>query len=296
MKIVQSYWTKPSQKKKAINIFDRNKGGWVDKKYNYMSWALSSLQFKKFYDQVELVTDEQGHELLINKLKLPYTSVKVVLDNINGYHPDLWALGKIYSYSIQDAPFIHADGDVYIWEKFPDALEHSNLIGQNPEINNPYNETIFRKIKTNFKYIPGVILRSVESNKQVNSMNAGIIGGSNIPMIKEYTALAFEFVDKNYDELSKINIGEFNVLYEQVLFYSLSVDKRTPIQFLLKNVNYAFDGLIEFGEVPEKAKFIHSLGLAKRNESHGVHLARRLQIDYPEHYYLIMNLLHTYQI
>lgn len=41
-----------------------------------MSWALSCLQLKQSYDKVELVTDSEGAELLINKLHLPYTSCK----------------------------------------------------------------------------------------------------------------------------------------------------------------------------------------------------------------------------
>jgi len=76
------------------------RGGWSDKKYNYMSWAFSCLQFKKYYSEVELITDKLGKELLIDKLELPYTSVKVELDQLNSYHSDLWALGKIVKYNL----------------------------------------------------------------------------------------------------------------------------------------------------------------------------------------------------
>ncbi len=106
MKIIQSFWSKPSYKKKNVKLHDRNNGGWTDKKYNYFSWALSCLQFRKYYDDVELITDEIGYNILIEKLKLPYTKVDVCLDKINHYHEDLWALGKIYAYSIQNTPFI----------------------------------------------------------------------------------------------------------------------------------------------------------------------------------------------
>ncbi len=80
-----------------------------------MSWTLSCLNLRKFYENVELVTDEVGYRYLIEKLKLPYSSVRVELDCINTYPSSLWAIGKLYTYGIQNEPFIHVDGDVYIW-------------------------------------------------------------------------------------------------------------------------------------------------------------------------------------
>src|ERR1700730_5036463 len=129
MKIIQSFWSKPSREISS----DKSMGGWLEKKNNYMSWALSCLQFRSFYDEVELVTDRYGYDLLINQLELPYTNVKIVLDDLNDFHSDLWALGKIYAYSLQDEPFIHADGDIYIWEKFSDKIENAELVAQNIE-------------------------------------------------------------------------------------------------------------------------------------------------------------------
>ena len=52
--------------------------------------------------------------ILINKLELPYTDVKVVLDDLNDYDRDLYALGKVYAYGIQEEPFIHVDADIYM--------------------------------------------------------------------------------------------------------------------------------------------------------------------------------------
>ena len=78
MKIIQSYWTKPNLKKANLHISDRNNGGWLDKRYNYFSWALSCLTLRELYKEVELYTDEQGAELLINKF------ITSELQNISG--------------------------------------------------------------------------------------------------------------------------------------------------------------------------------------------------------------------
>ena len=130
MKIVQSLWSKPNQ---GLPFSEKNKLGWPDRKYNYFSWALSVLQFKQYYDEVELVTDKEGYQLLIDKLGLPYSRVQVLLDDVNDYPPRLWAIGKIYVYNIQEQPFIHADGDVFIWKKFDERFESAPLVAQHWE-------------------------------------------------------------------------------------------------------------------------------------------------------------------
>lgn len=296
MKIVQSYWSKPSLKKENLNFSDRNKGGWVDKKYNYMSWALSCLQFKKYYKEVELVTDALGYDLLINKLELPYTSVKVVLDDLNNYDSDLWALGKIYAYSIQEAPFIHADGDIFIYEKFGEKFEKSELIAQNIENGFNYYENVFKNIEDKFVYIPKVLKESQNLNHKIVAVNAGLLGGTNVNFIKSYTKEAFRFVDNNLDSLEKINVGMFNTIYEQFLFHALAEKKEIGIDYYLQEVNHAFDELAEFTGLPGKTHYIHTVGSYKRFKYVGEALADRLLLDYPDYYYKILNLLRTNQI
>lgn len=295
MKIVQSYWSKPSLKKENFNISDRNKGGWVDKKYNYMSWALSCLQFRKHYDKVELVTDSIGYDLLIDKLGLPYTSVKVCLDDLNEYNSDLWALGKIYAYGVQDEHFIHADGDIYIFDRFNTEIETSDLIAQNKECNFSYYDEVFKAVSENFIYVPGCLKESKELNNGILAVNAGILGGNNIDFFKSYTSEAFDFVNQNLSKLNHVNIGMFNTVFEQFLFHALAEKEKIDISYYLSNVNHAFDGLAELTAVPSK-KYIHTVGVYKRMKYIGDLVAHRLITDYPEYYFRIMNLIRSNQI
>jgi len=64
MKIVQTFWTGHSET--YDNPFDL-KGGWLSGEYHWMSWALSCLQLKKFYKEIELVTDKKGKQILIDE-------------------------------------------------------------------------------------------------------------------------------------------------------------------------------------------------------------------------------------
>jgi hypothetical protein len=296
MKIVQSLWVKPSLKKENINLSDRNKGGWLDKKYNYMSWALSCLQFKKFYDKVELVTDSLGYDLLINKLELPYTNVDVSLDHLNDYNPDLWALGKIYAYSIQKEPFIHADGDIFVYKKFDDSFENSALICQNIEKGFDFYNGVFKSIEENFDYIPDYLIESKIKNNQIIAVNAGLLGGSHLDFFKEYTDESFRFVDRNIANLDKIDVGMFNVIFEQFLFRAIAEKKKVDINCYLENVNHAFDGLADFTSLPDKGKYIHTVGHYKGIQYIGDLLEHRLLTDHPDYYYRIMNLIRTNQI
>ena len=296
MKIIHSYWSKPSLKKKKLNQFDRNSGGWLDVKYYYYSWVLSCLQFSKFYDKVELVTDQQGYDLLINKLNLPYARVDVVLDDINDYHLDLWALGKIYAYGIQEEPFIHVDGDIFIWDRFEDRIENGSLVCQNIEQIIEYNK-YFNHLSSKFNFIPLELHKSRIQNKVIKVVNAGILGGTNINFFKNYVNKAFEFVDKNIDKLHKLDdLGYFNMMFEQFLFYALSEEKKSDITCLLPQENGTFDGLADFSGVPIRTKYIHALGFYKRKQNVCDLLELKLQEDYPEYYFLIKKLLLTHEL
>jgi len=290
MKIVHSLWTKPMFKKQDRNDFDRFDGGWTDKKYNYMSWALSCLQFGKFYDQIELYTDNYGKEILIDRLQLPYTKVHVVLDKLNHYHPDLWTIGKIYTYSIQNEPFLHVDADAYIWERFCPELENSNLVAQNEEIGFSHYRKSLEEVMGIFNYKPVCICRQ-NYQTQPSGVNAGIFGGSDIDFIKDYTKVAFELIDKNIIDLEKVNIGQFTVFCEQHLFYNMAMERKKLIYYLTHGINEDYDGLAEFSGVSKKTKFIHVVGKFKKYAQTGENIARRLLLDYPEYYFRIDGLL-----
>lgn len=296
MKIVQSLWSKPSMKNANIHITDRNNGGWYNKKCNYISWALSCLQFREFYDSVELVTDKLGYDLLINRLELPYTSVKVVLDDLNTYHPDLWSLGKLYAYSLQDAPFIHADGDIYIWQRFSEQLSQSQLLAQNEEVNFVEYSSVYESITQNFEFIPEVLVESVKLNRGIVGVNAGLLGGSDIEFFQIYTKQAIDFVEKNYDSLKSIDIGLFNIVFEQFLFHAMAEQKNYKIEYLIENMNKSYIGICELAGAPNVDKYAHALANYKKVHSVNSLIEYRLQNDYPEYYYRILNLLKTYQI
>jgi hypothetical protein len=95
---------------------------WPTIEYEIYGRSLSCLLLSRFYKKIELVTDAKGKELLIDILKLPYTSVTLDLSRRDKYSPELWMLDVIYSIGIQNEPFTYVDDDVFLWTPLPDEL------------------------------------------------------------------------------------------------------------------------------------------------------------------------------
>lgn len=287
MRIIQSFWSGGVNADLGLN----NKAGWLSAEYHWMSWALSCLQFSKFYGGVHLVTDAVGKHLLIDTLQLPYQEVSVELDVLNVYSPKLWALGKIYTYSIQQTPFIHVDGDIYIWDKLPMKFNQAELLGQNIEIDFSYYYKSIAEVQEYFEFIPEAITKYLTENKIIESCNTGIIGGHNLLFFKEYITQSLAFVNKNIHLLENIDMATFNITFEQLLYFSLAKQHNVPITYLIErdeNFDATYKGFARFECVPYQTKFIHALGEFKRTPETCQHLAKRLRKDYPAYYYHIL--------
>ncbi|TAL66622.1 MAG: hypothetical protein EPN88_08140 [Bacteroidetes bacterium] len=297
-KIVQTLWTKPVFEDESNEVQNRFHGGWLSKKYNYMAWTLSCLQFKKFYDNVELVTDKRGKQLLIDILNLPYTSVRVELDCLNHYPTSLWTLPKIYTYKIQEEPFIHVDGDVFIWEKFGKNVESAQLCSQQLVIDHKPQYITIEEIETHLNFIPACIRKNRAENKVLRISNAGLFGGTDLDFFREFVKLSFEFVDKNLSQLSKLKSGNFGMIFEEYLFYCLAKEKGIEVTYLLEPLVDNFTGtrLVDFETIPSKTIFIHPVGTYKKYQQICDLLASTLLMNYPDHYYRIMSLLHAFEI
>ena len=260
MKIVQSFWS-------GIQTDFTNNFGWNSYKYNWLSWILSCHQLVKYHKEVELYTDRFGYEILITKLQLPYTKVHIVLDDLNNYNKDLWAISKIKTFQMQDKPFLHVDGDVFVWESLTDKFKNSNLVTQNLEITTEYYGKMWNDIFPNLKFIPSEMTNYINKTSHF-ACNMGIIGGNDLNFFKEYTKTSIDFVDKNIDSWSCINGFNFNIFFEQVLFYEYAKIKKKKVDFLFEEVSQdnAYTGFGDFQKVPNKS-YLHLLGIYKKNAS-----------------------------
>ncbi|WP_461631562.1 DUF6734 family protein [Labilibaculum euxinus] len=292
MKIIQTYWSSPAKLNSPDDKNGRNNGGWLSEYYHACSWALSNLKFRQFYPHMELYTDTNGYDWLVNKLGLKYTKVHLSLDNFDTYHPTLWALPKIHTYSLQNEPFIHVDGDVYIWEKFNSELENGQLLVQNFEGETPYYKMAIEQIKENFSYLPDLLKEQIYNDHPFTAVNAGIIGGQDYKFFKEYATVAMDFIDRNKNHLSKIDIGMFNPIFEQLIFFLLAEEKRISITPFSKGIKKNFAEFLTINDVPLFTKYIHTIGGNKRLEYMCNEIEARLKYEFPKEYNHIKDIYH----
>jgi len=266
--------------------------GWAAPEYHLMSWALSCLQLVKMYGSVDLFCNSEGAKLLIDKLLLPYHQVHVTHDDLIIPNVNLWALPKIYTYSLQAEPFLHIDGDVFIFKAFEESLLKSDLIAQNMEEATEYYLSVQNEIITYFNYLPECVKNDFNKPYPIKAVNAGILGGSNIDFFNKYSKEAFNYINRNIDKLSLINADRFNVFFEQHLFYSFANEKEIPISLLFPEtiIDNEYQHLAEFREIPCNKSYLHLLGHYKKDEYTCNQMTEKFRELYPDYYYRIIAL------
>lgn len=306
MKIVQSFWSKPF----FCDATTRNNGGWLEKKHGYMSWALSSLQLAKFYDDLELWTDELGYQTIIEKLELPYKNVHIALDDVNYYPKNLWAAGKLYTYSLQREPFIHVDGDVFIFRKFSERIEVAPLVAQNRLlIDTATFDEVAENVVSNFIDAPAY-LRKDHDALPVRIYNSGIFGGHDIASILAYASDSLSFADANLDMINRhidfltrdpdtsfgINALDcFNSIMESYLFTAFASDLK--VECLLDDAavsTFRNAQLIEQSQASQG--YTHPIYHHKKDPTVCAQVEYKLKQGFPHYYYKIIALLEGFQI
>lgn len=292
MKIIQSCWScnQPSLIEYAA--------GWYGPEYNIMSWTLSCLQLKKYQQNVVLYADSVSARTLIDDLQLPYSEVHCELDSLAPFDPKLWALPKIHTYSKQEEPFLHVDGDVYIWQAFDDDLLAGDLIAQNMETETKYYEDIWFYLDRSLEFFPIEVKEERGVNSKIVAYNTGIVGGNDVEFFKEYAAKAMEFVYRNLHHFDSKNIVDFNLFFEQFYFFCIAKAKQKNVRVMLPDMNGGEEYWIlgDFVEVPHNRKYVHLLGRLKTFRAACDQLANRLRLDYPEYFYRIISLFKRHRI
>lgn len=290
MKIVHTFWIDEG-KDPLIDSF-----GWCSAPYHLMSWALSCLQLHQFYEDLELITDRKGKELLIDQLKLPYKKVRVELDDLDLVQiPGLWVMKKIYSYTLHEQPFLNVDGDVYVYNPFPDELHSAPLIAQNIEQDFDYYKELVGLVGDSFPLVPKPIKDQIDKGKEIQASNAGIFGGKNHAFFKDYFQVVEQFIAGNQEQIKSLSPSQlvnFNAVVEQYIFCCLSTDQGIKVNYLLDTVYDPsfFESFANFHHLPNDISFMHALGDYKKNGWVCDQLAHRLRLDYPEYFARVMDL------
>lgn len=262
--------------------------GFVSPEFNWMSWCLSCLQLLKYYKEVHLYTNEQGRSVLIDQLHLPYTEVFLIEPEIQ-VPAGLWAYYKIHTYSLQRRPFIHVDGDVYIWDKIKSLAGNSALIVQNIEHADHYYRKIYLHLRQQGLTLPDVIKQEI-GQENYHAINAGIIGGCDFAFFGQYAAVALEWINSNVGKIQLIDSSSFNMAFEQHLFYCLAKTNKKKVTTQLDEIitDMSYKGFANFPGMSGINNYLHLVNTYKSNLKSCLLLARQLRAEHPHFYYRVI--------
>lgn len=288
MKIVHSFWSKPSFHGNQNYENSRKFGGWLSYKYFLLSTCFSCLTLRKHHGQVDFYSDSKGEEVFIKQLDLPYSNVSTVLNELEGEDHRLWVLGKLKVIKLQTKPFIHVDNDVFIWESLPINMLSNSLLAQSKHLLPSAYKSNLKGVFDNFNHIPKCLAKVPTNSTTI--ANIGIIGGTNIDFFQEYCETAYKFLNENLENLPKINIGGFNQIMDEYLFTCLANELEHDVRFFINNTQCdnpnidPYQHVLRFHLVPLIDKYIHVVGTAKQNAYACEQLELRLKYQFPEYY------------
>jgi hypothetical protein len=258
MKAVQSFWVLPG---------DINAGGWINKRYEFISWSLSYALLKNNFGEVALNANLDGAAMLTDTLGLDYDEVITDLENETGLLKKAWVFGKMYAYANQNEPFVHVDGDAF-WFNLPDeAFFKAGVLAQNIEMDETAYKNIWISIHKRIeKRLPCL---DTPYSKLAMAANMGITGGTDNEIFKSFYQDVLEFVDDNTETFVKYR-EEFmfiNTYLEQALFLSYLNAKNQKPAFLKKPVfRTNFEEVTDFNTLNPQTgtpDFIHLLATFK---------------------------------
>jgi hypothetical protein len=200
MKIIQLFWSKPAFDLMSV----RYNGGWLERKYYFMSLCFSCLLLKRQYHEVELITDEYGKQLLIDELHLPYTSVKIELNKFDDCHRDLGIIVKLSCFEKQQLPFLYVEGDLFLCDRFDERKVSAPLIVKNEvDFETPVLYEFLHYIQKNMSSgSKGAVALNNDVEESDKGYDLSVFGGCDTTFISAFARESLSFLNRNIEFLN----------------------------------------------------------------------------------------------
>ncbi len=269
---------------------------WHSEKHHILAWILSLGTASQHYEDTWLFTDSPGAELLIDRLGLPFRHVIRSLDRLDParHDRDWWVLGKLATYAVQTAAFVHLDNDVFLWRALPAAVAEAPLLAQNPETFFFEDQSLYRldpflaEIARAHGWLPRE-WRWYAARRGNEALCCGIIGGYRTDFIRHYASRATEVIRHRRNQPVWPTLGvRDNILVEQYFLAAC-------VEYHRNHPASPFAGIAPACLFPSSAQafdpagatragYTHLIGDAKNNPDIAGRLERRVSTDYPEAY------------
>lgn len=251
---------------------------WYNPRFHLYSWVMAVNMSRKWFEEVELITDSESAKLFVDTLKLPFTSVKTIFDDFK-YDKELWALGKIKAYEVQDKPFIHVDNDCILFNPLYDNMLGSKILTQNPE-DGAWFTSAYQDLADYFEENAEFLPLSWKKSNYAACM--GVYGVNDMDFNKEYCKQVFEMIDNNPKFWSSItNKGSYCIIFEQHMLANVAEDMKIPITYLSNPFDY---------KELEKIGYTHIWG-GKKEQMWYDKIKDMIKSYYPKEYKLINEII-----
>lgn len=286
MKVIQSFWSKAYLNEiKATDSKASESLGFLTDQLFFATRALSVLNLRKHFDEVVLVTDDYGKRLLVDYLQLPYTKVVTALNDIDSYDIELPSISKVYACSIQEEPFLHFDGDVFIWDKPGQSVLDAPLVCQHVERPQGVFVEYLKRSFNNLNDVPEEVFPYQENVDELGIASTGVFGGNDVGFFKQYTKAAFELVDKNPKYRYQVDIKMFNMIFERYLFSCLAKSQNIEVaKWIDYPVSDDYCELVNFCGVPNKTTYIQLSAAYKKQITNMEQVLLRLKYEHPKYF------------
>ncbi|MCB0352636.1 MAG: hypothetical protein KDD64_03900 [Bdellovibrionales bacterium] len=185
LKAVHSYFFPPIDQ----HTESRGLGGFPSAREYWYSHALSACLLRQHFLRIELVTDQYGAHVVMNLLKLPYDSVRVLPHSAAGVGGHAWNSIKFLAYLEQDEAFVHCDTDAYLWNPLPREILDSQVFGQSIEAVGDFKTFYSETLEEIRKYLPELPagFSKFQSDFEGNyAINCGLLGGTDLKLLHYY--------------------------------------------------------------------------------------------------------------
>jgi hypothetical protein len=288
MRAVWSFWSRP--------FHDYYGSIWCKPLHHLLAWGLSVRAASRHYPETVLITDRAGKDLLASRLGLRFAQITTDLEQLNNADPDWWALGKLLAYSLQDAPFVHLDSDVFLWKPLPRHLQEAPVFAQNSESCGAC-ESFYHPERVEQAFAQHSLKLPVEwewtrSNRaRILAETCGIFGGSNLEFIRHFARTAIDLIQRPEHTAAWSRVGykpDFNIVLEQFLlaacveyhsahrsspFYGVRIEHLFPTAEAPFNPNHA-----------ARTGFTHLIAGGKTHPGVGARLEARLWREDPVYF------------
>jgi len=289
MRAVWSFWSKPMK--------TNNSWAWLTQKHHLLSWILSVKTAHQHFQELSLVTDDEGAKMIVDGIGLEFDYLSLDLNSLDEHDPGWWALGKLCAYRAQEAPFVHIDTDVFMWNPLPDRMLTAPLLAQNPEyfiVGYPSSyykpekvEHLVKRTKDGWMPEEWLWCRDVFGHHQ-KAVSCGIFGGNRVDFINYYADKAIKLVEHspNRSALSKLKNKSMHVILLEQYLLSACIDYHkhcsgSPYSGI--HIEYLFPSLVDLYGA-EKVGYTHLIAKTKKDSSITSRLEKRVKENYPIYY------------